>query len=121
MKIQDHLEKSERIERSGRKLNPDADYEMFVETYMLAGTHVLNAVLHGMGITPEKDDLLHSDKPPLNVPVPPEISEMMKKLKQIEDMRNGYLRGNVIWQAGHGDLCVDNMRFLRATARQLLP
>ena len=62
-----------------------------------------------------------ANKPPLDAPVPPEISGMMEKLKQIEDMRSGYLRGNVVWQPGHGDLCVNNMRFLRATARRLLP
>ena len=120
MKIEEHISKSERIERSGGKLNRDGDYEMFVETYMLAGTHLLNAVLHGSGITREHDDVLHSDKPPLDKPVPPEISEMMRKLKQIEDMRSGYLRGKTVWQPGHGNLCSDNMKFLRTSARQLL-
>jgi hypothetical protein len=120
MKIDAHISKSKRIERSGGKLNRDADYEMFVETYMLAGTHLLNAVLHGTGITQEQNDLLHSDKPPLDKPVPPEISEMMRRLKQIEDMRSGYLRGNTAWQPKHGNLCADNMQFLQATAHRLL-
>ena len=120
MKIEEHISKSERIERSGGKLNRDDDYEMFVETFMLAGTHLLNAVLHGSGITREQDDLLHSDKPPLDKSVPPVISEMMRRLKQIEDMRSGYLRGKTVWQPRQGDLCADNMKFLRTSAHQLL-
>jgi hypothetical protein len=45
---------------------------------------------------------------------------MMRRLKQIEDMRSGYLRGNTAWQPKHGDLCADNMQFLQATAQRLL-
>jgi hypothetical protein len=120
MKIEDHIIKCERIERSAGKLNRDADYEMFVEASMLAGTHLLNAVLHHSGITQEKNDLLHSDKPLLGKPVTAEIVEMMRRLKQIEDLRSGYLRGKAAWQATHGDLCVDNMESIRTTAHELL-
>ena len=120
MKIEDHISKCDRIERSSAKFNRDADYEMFVEACMLAGTHLLNAVLHRTGITRENDDLLHSDKPPLDKAVPQEISEMMRRLKQIEDLRSGYLRGKAPWQPKHGDLCADNMDSLRASTRRLL-
>jgi hypothetical protein len=120
MKIEDHISKSERIERSGGKFSRDADYEMFVEACMLAGTHLLNAVLHRSGITREDDDLLHSDKPPLGAAVPAEIAEMMRRLKEIEDLRSGYLRGKAPWQPQHGDLCAGNMESLRASAGRLL-
>jgi hypothetical protein len=121
MKIDEHIGKAARIERSAfGKLNRDSDYEIFVEGCMLAGTHLLNAVLHGSSITREEDDLLHSDKPPLSTPVSPEIADMMQKLKQIEDLRTGYLRGKVPWQMSHGDLCTRNMASLRASTDLLL-
>jgi hypothetical protein len=121
MRIEEHVNKADRIERSGSsKLSRDADYEMFVEWCMLAGTHLLNAVLHHSGITSEDADLLHSDKPWLGRPVPPEIAEMMRKLKEIEDLRDGYLRGKAPWQPAHGDLCIGNMASLRASASRLL-
>jgi len=120
MKIKDHIEKSRRIERSSGKFSQDTDYEMFIESCMLAGTHLLNAVLHSSGITSEHHDLLHSDKPALATAVPVRVTEMMQRLKQIEDLRSGYLRGKNPWQPSHGDLCVRNMRFLRGCADQLL-
>jgi len=120
MKIEEHVDKCMRIERSATKFNQDADYEMFVEACMLAGTHLLNAALHGIGITPDGSDLLHSDKPNLDVAVPTEIAEMMRKLKQIEDLRSGYLRGKASWQPAHGDLCACNMESLHASAQRLL-
>jgi hypothetical protein len=120
MKIQEHIDKCARIERSAAKFDRDADYEMFVEASMLAGTHLLNAALHGIGITPDGNDLLHSDKPKLDITVPTEIAQMMRKLKQIEDLRNGYLRGKTPWQPAHGDLCARNMDSLHASAKRLL-
>jgi hypothetical protein len=120
MKIKDHINRSKRIEHSAGKFIRDADYEMFVEACMLAGTHLLNAVLHRSGITLDDYDLLHSDKPPLDTAVPAEIAEMMRKLKEIEDLRSGYLRGKAPWQPTHGDLCARNMESLRATADRLL-
>lgn len=121
MKIEDHLIKADRIEQSTfGKLDRDADYEVYVEGCMLAGTHLLNAVLHQSGVTQEQDDLLHSDKPPLGAPAPNAIAEMMRHLKAIEDLRSGYLRGKAPWQTAHGDLCARNMARLRASAVALL-
>lgn len=120
MKIKEHVDKCTRIEQSAAKFNRDTDYEMFVESCMLAGTHLLNAALHGNGITPETADLLHSDKPRLDVAVPVEIAEMMLRLKQIEDLRSGYLRGKTPWQPTHGDLCAGNMESLHASVKRLL-
>jgi hypothetical protein len=121
MKLEDHLNKAARIERSTfGKLDRDIDYEIYVEGCMLAGTHLLNAVLHQIRITKEPDDLLHSDKPPLVVPVPDAVAEMMRCLKQIEDLRSGYLRGKAPWKTAHGELCDRNMASLRATTVAIL-
>lgn len=120
MKISQHINKANQIERSAGKLSRDDDYEMFVEACMLAGTHLLNAVLHHSGVTRDKDDLLHSDKPTLATTVPAEIGEIMRKLKQIEDLRSGYLRGKEPWQPRHGDLCGGNMASIRRSADRLI-
>ena len=120
MKIDQHINRSERIERSASKFSRDDDYEMFVEACMLAGTHLLNAALHHSGVTPDHHDLLHSDKPPLAAAVSAEIAQMMRALKQIEDLRSGYLRGNKPWQPSDGDMCSRNMASIRATADRLL-
>jgi hypothetical protein len=120
MKIDQHINRSERIEHSAGKFSRDDDYEMFVEACMLAGTHLLNAVLHHSRVTPDHHDLLHSDKPPLAAAVPAEITQIMQALKQIEDLRSGYLRGNKRWQSSDGDLCSRNMANIRATADRLI-
>lgn len=119
MKIKEHIDKCTRIEHSAVKLNRDTDYEMFVEACMLAGTHLLNAALHETGITFEGSDLLHSDKPKLDVAVPALIAKMMGELKQIEDLRSGYLRGIAPWQPSHGNLCARNMESLHANLKRL--
>jgi hypothetical protein len=44
----------------------------------------------------------------------------MRRLKEIEDLRSGYLRGKAAWQPTHGDLCARNMESLRTSADRLL-
>ncbi len=79
MRIADHVTKARRIEKTmKRKLDRDADYEIFVETCMLAGTHWLNALLHKLAITAESSDLLHSDKPPLPGPIAAELQPVLR-------------------------------------------
>ena len=66
MLISEHMNKADRIARSmDTALEMNADYELFVEACMLSGNHMLNAVLHHLGSTTDREDLLHSDKPPL--------------------------------------------------------
>ncbi len=90
-----------------RKLDRDADYEIFVEACMLAGTHWLNALLHKLAITAEGADLLHSDKPPLPGPVATELKPYFAAMKLIEDLRPGYLRGTKTWSADDGRRCLE--------------
>src|SRR4051812_779396 len=102
MKAADHLTKARRIEETMlRKLDPNADYEVYVETCMLAGTHLLNAVLHHYSVTATDADLLHSDKPPLEKPVPAELRALFDAMKFIEDLRPDYLRGMRPWNPDH--------------------
>jgi hypothetical protein len=121
MRIADHVTKALRIEETmNRKLDRDADYEVFVEACMLAGTHWLNAVLHKLAITSEGSDLLHSDKPPLPVPPGPELRPYFAAMKFIEDLRPGYLRGTKAWSANDGKRCLECYRQVKAYVEKAL-
>jgi len=121
VKVSDHITKAQRIEDTMmRKLSRDADYEIYVEACMLAGTHLLNAVLHQYAITNERSDLLHSDKPALKDPVRPDLRPLFEAMKFIEDLRPGYLRGTVAWNPEHGKLCTQRYGEVKRFAQQIL-
>ena len=87
---------------------------------MLAGTHWLNALLHRLAITQEGADLLHSDKPPLPVPVGAELLPYFAAMKLIEDLRPGYLRGTKAWSRQDGERCVECYQRVKAFAEKAL-
>lgn len=121
MKVADHMKKAHRIEDTMlRKLDRDADYEIYVEACMLAGTHLLNAVLHHGAITDEKSDLLHSDKPALKNPVRSELQPLFDAMKFIEDLRPGYLRGTAAWNPEHGKQCAQRYEEVKRFAHKVL-
>ena len=121
MKVADHLAKAERIEQTmTRKLDRDADCEIYVEACMLAGTHLLNALLHHYAVTSVSADLLHSDKPALNGPVRPELRPLFDAMKFIEDLRPGYLRGTATWNPEHGRACEERFNQVKRYAQQVL-
>ena len=121
MKVTDHMTKAKRIEQTMLgKLDPDADYEIYVEACMLAGTHLLNAVLHQYAVTDDRSDLLHSDKPALKAPVPFELRPLFDAMKFIEDLRPGYLRGTNAWNPEHGRQCAERFNEVNRFAQQVL-
>lgn len=121
MRIADHVTKAKRIEDTMiRKLDPDQDYEIYVEACMLAGTHLLNAVLHKYAVTDESSDLLHSDKPPLDAPVQAELRPLFDAMKFIENLRPGYLRGTTVWNRDHGRQCAQGFNDVKRFAQQAL-
>jgi hypothetical protein len=121
VRIADHVTKARRIEKTmKRKLDRDADYEIFVETCMLAGTHWLNALLHKLAITAESSDLLHSDKPPLPGPIAAELQPYFAAMKLIEDLRPGYLRGTKTWSADDGRQCMECYQRVKAYVQKAL-
>ena len=121
MKIDQHLVKARRIESTMlSKLDRNKDYELYVECYMLAGTHLLNAVLHKLAITPENSDLLHSDKPVLNKPVDAGVRPMFQAMKLIESLRPGYLRGNAVWRPEDGEKCEQSYQQVKRLALQYI-
>jgi hypothetical protein len=121
VKISDHVNKVRRVEKTmTKKLDPNGDYETSVEAYMLAGTHLLNAILHKLSITKEGSDLLHSDKPALDVPIPAELQQVFSAMKFIEDLRPNYLRGTKVWNASDGKQCMERYRSVKAFAERVL-
>ncbi len=91
-----HRAKAERIERSLAKCGPQ-DYEMKIEAAMLAGTHWLNLALHRMGITPPQTDVLHTYMLTVNELRKYRVAdaELLDALAEIEDIRPGFVRGNL--------------------------
>lgn len=121
MKTSDHLMRIEHIERTmNTKLDRDADYELYVECCMLAGTQALNLILHELGLTRDDWDLLHTHKPVLPVAVPEELKPLFEGLKFIEDIRPGYLRGTKPWDPADGEKCLRNYRAIKAYAEKIL-
>ena len=96
MKSEEHQAKAEQIERTLRKCGP-ADYEMTIEGAMLAGTHWLNCILHQDGVTPPHVDVLHTYMLTVNDLRKYRVAEAqaVDALTQIEDIRPGYVRGNL--------------------------
>lgn len=122
MKIADHLLRARRIEKTmNGKLDPNRDYELFVEACALAGTHLLNVILHKSFVTKEAaEDLLHSYRPPLKTPVPVELQPLFSALRFIEDLRPGYLRTAETWRPDDGNRCLENYRMIKNFAERLL-
>lgn len=61
MKIDNHLRKAERLEKSVLKLDsPADDYEALVELYMLIAAHYINAALHQIGALNISKDVKHN-------------------------------------------------------------
>ena len=96
MTPEEHRAKAEKIERSLAKCGPQ-DYEMKIEAAMLAGTHWLNVALHRMGVTPPQTDVLHTYMLTVNDLRKYRVAdaELLDALTEIEDIRPGFVRGNL--------------------------
>ena len=61
MKIENHLRKLDRLEKSVLKLDDaEEDYEALVELYMLISAHYVNASLHKLGALNTSKDIKHN-------------------------------------------------------------
>lgn len=98
MKIENHLRKIERLEKSTLKLDDiEEDYEALVELYMLIAAHYINASLHKLGVLNISKDIKHNklfsflkedEKLGKNTE---EVKDLMKKL---DDLRPGHVYGS---------------------------
>ncbi|WP_137122054.1 hypothetical protein [Segeticoccus rhizosphaerae] len=108
MDSQAHVRKARRLEATLYRLELTADSETIIETCMLAGTHYLNALAHDNGILDVSDDLLHSDKPELGMPIPDGLAPAFASMKFIEDLRPGLVRGPDDPSEDDVQKCLDN-------------
>jgi hypothetical protein len=87
---------------------------------MLAGTHLLNAVLHKFSVTREEFDLLHSNKPRLDVPIEETLRPLFEAMQCIEGLRPGYLRGTKPWRVEDGQRCLESYQQVKRFAEKTL-
>ena len=60
MKIDNHLKKIKRFEKTISKLDYNEDYETLIEDYMLASAHLINAAIHKLGNLKQDKDIKHN-------------------------------------------------------------
>ena len=97
MKIENHLRKIDRLEKSTLKLDDiEEDYEALVELYMLVSAHYINASLHKLGVLNISKDIKHNKlfsflKGDTRLgEKTEEINDLMKKL---DDLRPSHVYG----------------------------
>lgn len=119
MSPEEHRAKAEKIERSLAKCGP-ADYEMKIEAAMLAGTHWLNLALHRLGATPPQNDILHTYMLTVNELRKYRVAdaELVDALSEIEDIRPGYVRGNLPGGEKAAARALELLALLRRKARE---
>lgn len=120
MKIADHVKKAERFESVRRRLDPVSDFELWFWMGLSAGTALINAALHAVGLTDQNDkfatqvpdvyaipddtgwrpeiafrcDLIHAGLPVLAAPLPPAIARAFEAMELIECYRDPCVRGD---------------------------
>ena len=117
MEPRDHVAKAQRIEASLRKLDPDDDPEMIIETCMLAATHYFNAALHAEGITNQLMDHAHTFRPTLEGYIKQPgaaLQAAMEPLKFIEQLRPGHCRDNEPITRAIMDKCLQSLEEAKA-------
>lgn len=107
MKIREHIEKAQRIEKTMLKLDKYEDYETIILNSMFSGTHFMNAVLHKLKVTLENEDILHSDKPGFSQELEKDLKKALADLKVIEDLRR-FVRKNDPYTNSVSDCCLDS-------------
>jgi hypothetical protein len=121
MKIADHFAKAERITASLSRCTV-ADYETVIEAAMLAGTHWFNLALHAAKLRPEEADAMHSEF--LSVgerrKIEATLPGLLAPLDAIEELRTGYVRGDLPEGEMAASRALANLSELGARARALL-
>jgi hypothetical protein len=118
-----HQKKAERIVRSLGKCSP-SDYETIIEGAMLAGSHWFNLALHGYGLLPPDQDVMHAEflTKAERLRVTLVAPELVEALEEIEAARALYVRGSA---AGGEDMArraltlLDRIREIALSAQPL--
>jgi hypothetical protein len=99
MEIAHHMRLAAEWQDSLKKLDPETDCLAICEIAMMLGTALLNAALHGAGITAPDGDQRHSRKPRHAAAslggYPKDVRAMFDDLFEIECMRQWFCRGIV--------------------------
>ena len=95
----EHLGKARALLRSLQKLRL-SDYEMRIEGAMLAGTHLMNLVLHRIGVTRFDEDGLHAEYLTCAQRIKADLLApgLVGAMHEIEMLRPTYVRGD--WPGG---------------------
>ncbi|MGE0803281.1 MAG: hypothetical protein AB7G13_04440 [Lautropia sp.] len=90
-----HAARAEQVLRALGKLTAQ-DHEMRIEAAMLAGTQLLNAGLHRLGITEAHNDIVHAEYMggPIRIKADLLAPGLVDLLLQIEMLRPGHVRGD---------------------------
>lgn len=96
MKIESHLKKIERFEKTIAKLDIDEDSETLIEDYMLVSSHFINAAMHKLETLREDKDIKHNNifgfvKKEKSLKENSE--EVADLVQQIEQLRPSYVYG----------------------------
>ena len=122
MKIEDHLDKAERIGGLRDRLDPLDDYELWYWASLNAGMNLFNAALHDLGVTVAEDcfahnlpvyicpgeapgtfeavirpfgDLEHIEGDEVEALIPPRLAIAAAALGELEAVREPGLRGDL--------------------------
>lgn len=117
MSPQQHVAKAGRILTAMRKLST-GDHEMVIEATMLAGTHLLNAVLHRESITTAEQDVLHAEymTVALRTRTQLQLPGLVESLDAIEQLRPYHVRGNVAGGVGAAQAALRSLQRIREIA-----
>lgn len=150
MRIVDHLAKARRYEASLRRLDPVEDLALVVWSAMNCGTNLVNAALHRLGVTDERDgfathhehsyvaaapgsapprfervryergDLIHAFMPKLAAGPPAELAAAFEALKAIEDMRPLYVRGSAPYSREASVSCLVSLAAIKDVCGRII-
>ena len=60
MKVENHIKKAKRFEKTLGKLDLEEDYETMIEDYLLVASHLINASMHKLGKLKIEKDIKHN-------------------------------------------------------------
>jgi hypothetical protein len=121
MKAEDHWAKAARIEASRtRKLDRAEDYELIIWSCIHGGAHLVNAVMHRLGLTPDNKDYIHSDKIEDGVKLPDSVVQMLDTLHSIELHGPRFVRGPEPLDPKAVETCLDLYGRLKTSTQTVL-
>ncbi len=96
MRIESHLKKIKRFERTIAKLNLEEDSETLIGDFMLASSHFINAAMHKLETLREDRDIKHNNLFGFikgEKSLREKSEELADLIQQIEQLRPSYVYG----------------------------